>query len=64
VFVAECGGVTTKNSPNPRSELREMINGGKNPAAWSCKTGTHTMTYTASVTHLPVTRSCNWTTSR
>lgn len=53
VFKAPCGGVTTKNSKYPRSELREMMNAGKDKASWSTTSGVHTMTYTASVQHLP-----------
>ena len=35
VFTAPTDGATTKNSRNPRSELREMSADGKTPAAWS-----------------------------
>jgi len=41
VFTAEVGGVTTKNSKYPRSELREMR--GDEKAAWSNPGGTHTL---------------------
>jgi Alginate lyase len=41
VFMAEVGGVTTKNSHYPRSELREMQ--GDQNAAWSNPGGTHTL---------------------
>lgn len=41
VFTAKVGGVTTKNSHYPRSELREMRGGEK--AAWSNPGGTHTL---------------------
>lgn len=48
---APVGGQTTANSSYPRSELRELVGGAK--AAWSSKTGTHSMTATVAVTHLP-----------
>jgi hypothetical protein len=51
VFKARCGGVTTKNSHYPRSELREMK--GDALAGWSCKSGTHSMTFSGCVQHLP-----------
>lgn len=51
-FRANCGGVTTSGSSYPRCELREM-NGSK-LASWSNKSGTHTMSVTAAVMHLPV----------
>ena len=51
-FKAECGGKTTKNSKYPRSELRELDQGKL--AAWSINRGTHIMTWTCSVTNLPI----------
>lgn len=51
IFRAHAGGATTANSHYPRSELREM-NGSKR-ASWSNASGTHTMTVTQAVTHLP-----------
>jgi poly(beta-D-mannuronate) lyase len=54
VFRAPCGGVTTKGSGYPRSELREMV-GGK-LASWDCSKGTHTMTVTEAVHFLPVVK--------
>jgi hypothetical protein len=42
VCTANAGGVTTKNSTYPRSELREM--NGDEMASWSNRTGTHTLT--------------------
>ena len=51
VFTAVTGGVTTKNSGYPRSELREM-DGGKR-AEWSNRSGTHTMELRQAVTTLP-----------
>jgi hypothetical protein len=51
VFNANAGGVTTKNSKYPRSELREM-NGSKK-AAWSNKSGTHVFDVREAFTKLP-----------
>lgn len=51
VFSAHAGGSTTKNTKNPRSELREMF--GHNKAIWSTKTGKHTMIVKQAVTKLP-----------
>jgi Alginate lyase len=56
VFQAHAGGVTTSNSGYPRSELREMTNAGVDNAAWSTTSGTHTMTITQAITHLPVVK--------
>ncbi|MDP2311890.1 MAG: polysaccharide lyase family 7 protein [Pseudomonadota bacterium] len=53
VFQANAGGVTTGGSHFPRSELREMADGGTTKAAWSTTSGVHTMTITQAVTHLP-----------
>lgn len=55
VFRAHANGVTTKGSTYPRSELREMQNGGADKASWSIASGggTHTMEITQAVTHLP-----------
>jgi hypothetical protein len=52
VFAANAGGRTTSGSGYPRSELREMANGGKTLASWSTTSGTHTMTITQAVTQL------------
>ena len=51
VFTANAGGVTTKNSTYPRSELREM--NGDQKASWSNRTGAHTLTVRQAVTELP-----------
>ena len=51
VFTANAGGVTTKNSTYPRSELREM--NGDEMASWSNRTGTHTLSVRQAVTELP-----------
>jgi hypothetical protein len=56
VFQAPAGGVTTKNSKYPRSELREMANGGTQEASWSDTNGTHTMTIRQAITHLPAAK--------
>jgi len=51
VFTANAGGVTTKNSTYPRSELREM--NGDEMASWSNRTGTHTLSVRQAVMELP-----------
>ena len=51
VFTANAGGVTTKGSDYPRSELREM-NGDKK-ASWSNTKGTHTLQVRQAVTAVP-----------
>lgn len=56
VFMAHCGGVTTKGARYSRSELRECTNEGKDKAAWETDKGEHTMTYTASVEELPLAK--------
>lgn len=53
VFNANAGGVTTSGSHFPRSELREMTDGGAEKAAWSTTDGVHTMTIVQAITHLP-----------
>lgn len=53
VFRAHAGGVTTRGSRYPRSELREMVHHGVDRAAWSIASGSHTMTVTQAITHLP-----------
>lgn len=55
-FQAPVNGVTTSGSKNPRSELREMKNGGKDKASWSATSGTHTLTVREAFTHLPEKR--------
>jgi poly(beta-D-mannuronate) lyase len=52
VFSANAGGATTSGSGYPRSELRELTNGGTALANWSTTGGTHTMTITQAVTRL------------
>jgi poly(beta-D-mannuronate) lyase len=53
VFRANAGGTTTSGSKYPRSELREMIDGGKKEAAWSNASGDHIMTITEAITAVP-----------
>lgn len=53
IFQAPAGGATTKNSKYPRSELREMSDGGTREASWSDTEGTHTMVVREAITHLP-----------
>jgi hypothetical protein len=54
VFNAFSGGATTKNTHNPRSELREMFGSGQ--AWWSMLSGLHTMHLSGCTTALPKTR--------
>lgn len=51
VFIAECGGFTTSGSKYPRSELREM--NSKELASWDIAKGSHLMSWTAAITHIP-----------
>jgi hypothetical protein len=53
VFRANAGGATTDGSDYPRSELREMTDGGKKEAAWSNASGDHIMTITEAITAVP-----------
>jgi len=54
IFRAHAGGVTTENSRYPRSELREMAEGGTEKASWGTDDGgTHTMTAVLAVNRLP-----------
>jgi poly(beta-D-mannuronate) lyase len=55
VFRANAGGATTGGSSYPRSELREM-DGSGGRAAWSTTSGTHTLTVTQAITHLPTVK--------
>ncbi len=55
-FYAHCGGVTTKGAVYPRSELREMTNGGVDKADWDVTSGKHTMVLTEAITHLPAVK--------
>lgn len=56
VFRAPVNGVTTSNSGYPRSELREMIDGGKNLASWSTTVGTNSMFIDQAITAVPKTK--------
>jgi alginate lyase len=51
VFTAKVGGVTTKNSHYPRSELREMQ--GDENAAWSNPGGTHALEVREAILAVP-----------
>lgn len=57
VFRANAGGTTTSGSKYPRSELREMINGGEKEASWSNASGDHIMTITQAITEVPPKKS-------
>lgn len=52
VFKAPTDGATTKNSKNPRSELREES--GEDHAAWSSTNGTHSMDIEQSIDVAPI----------
>lgn len=56
-FRAAVNGVTTSNSGNPRSELREMQPGGSKVAKWSAKSGYHRLSWEEAFTHLPNPRT-------
>ncbi len=55
-FRAEAGGSGSTNSSYPRSELREMTDGGKSDARWSTSIGVHTLTITQAITHTLVVK--------
>ncbi len=55
-FRAPVNGVTTGGSKYPRSELREMTDGGTANAGWSSTKGTHTLFLDEAITHLPKTK--------
>ncbi|MGW7517924.1 polysaccharide lyase family 7 protein [Streptomyces sp. NPDC054796] len=52
-FRSAVNGVTTSGSSYPRSELREMTDGGTENASWSATSGTHTMTFREAFNKLP-----------
>ncbi|MDX6254027.1 MAG: hypothetical protein QOJ11_361 [Frankiales bacterium] len=52
-FTARCGDVAQAGSKYARSELREMNHDGSQ-ASWSTTSGTHIMSLTQTITHLPV----------
>lgn len=54
VFSARAGGVTTKNSSYPRSELREM--NGSEHAAWSNTAGSHTLDVCEAIMKTPTVK--------
>ncbi|MDP1883779.1 MAG: polysaccharide lyase family 7 protein [Candidatus Moranbacteria bacterium] len=56
VFRAPVNGVTTSGSGYPRSELREMKDGGKTLASWSTSSGTHSMFIDQAITAVPKTK--------
>lgn len=57
IFRAACGGLGTKNSKYPRSELREMQADGKEEAFWATDDGgTHVMEMELAITHTPEVR--------
>ncbi|WP_418275379.1 polysaccharide lyase family 7 protein [Isoptericola jiangsuensis] len=56
-FRAAVNGVTTSGSGYPRSELREMTDGGSEKASWSATSGTHTMVFREAFNHLPEDKS-------
>ncbi|EKE19988.1 MAG: polyguluronate lyase precursor [uncultured bacterium] len=53
VFRAPVNGVTTSGSGYPRSELREMTNGGKSLASWSTTSAIHSMYLEQAITAVP-----------
>jgi hypothetical protein len=52
-FRAHVSGATTSGSGYPRSELREMTDGGSDEASWSNESGVHVMTLSAAITATP-----------
>ncbi len=52
-FRAPVNGVTTSGSKYPRTELREMMNNGRDNASWSSTVGTHTFSQTIAFVKLP-----------
>jgi poly(beta-D-mannuronate) lyase len=53
VFYAPVSGSTTRHSVHTRSELRETAANGTLPWGWSAGKGTHILTATEAITHLP-----------
>lgn len=53
VFRCPVTGTTTENSSYPRTELREMKNGGRDKANWGNRSGIHTLAETLAVTKFP-----------
>lgn len=52
-FRAPVNGVTTDGSNYPRSELREMVNNGKEKASWPSNSGTHSLFIDQAITAVP-----------
>jgi hypothetical protein len=55
-FRAPTSGATTQGSSYPRSELREMADGGTRLASWSTTEGRHSMTIEQAITAVPATK--------
>ena len=55
-FRAPTNGATTQGSSYPRTELREMAEGGTRLAAWSTTEGRHSMTIEQAITAVPATK--------
>jgi hypothetical protein len=55
-FAAPVTSATTPNSRYPRSELREMTNGGRAKAAWSSSVGRHELDVDLAFTRLPAVK--------
>ncbi|MEV0218357.1 polysaccharide lyase family 7 protein [Streptomyces sp. NPDC050704] len=55
-FRAAVDGVTTSGSSYPRTELREMTDGGEDEAEWSTTDGTHTLVVREAFMTLPEER--------
>ena len=56
LFTAPVQGSATDNSDHTRTELRETAPDGSLPWGWSTGSGTHIMTATESILHLPADR--------
>jgi hypothetical protein len=57
IFQAPVGGVTTKGSTYPRTELREMTDNGLKEASWTNKSGTNILNVREAITILPPVKS-------
>src|SRR5687767_10149659 len=55
-FRAPTNGATTQGSSYPRTELREMTDGGTRLAAWSTTEGRHSMTIEQAIKVVPATK--------
>ena len=57
VFQARCGGLTTRNSEYPRTELREMQRDGKSEASWATDDGgIHSLLVVQAITQTPAVK--------